>query len=189
MMKNVYGDQCKSCTRCYEWFKRFKESWQSTHDELHLGQLSTSCDDAHVVQVRKIMCSNRRLTVREITDDCNISCHNILMTKLEMHLVVSKFVPCLLTQDQRDSRIAICQELLDRPSEDENFLKRIITGDVTWVYGYDVETKMQSSQQVGKNSLKPKNTWRVRLNVKFMLTVFLISRLLCIINSYIRGKQ
>jgi hypothetical protein len=29
--------------------------WQSTHDEQRLGQLSTSCDDAHVGQVRKIV--------------------------------------------------------------------------------------------------------------------------------------
>jgi hypothetical protein len=67
-----------------------------------------------------------------------------------MHRVVSKFVPRLLTQDQRDSGAAICQELLDRASEDVNFLKRIITGDETRIYGYDVETKMQSSQWVGK---------------------------------------
>jgi hypothetical protein len=57
-----------------------------------------------------------------------------------MHRVVSKFVPRLLIQDHRDSRIAICQELLDRISKDENYLKRIITGDEMWVYGYDVET-------------------------------------------------
>jgi hypothetical protein len=31
-----------------------------------------------------------------------------------------------------------------------------ITGDETWVYGYDVEMKMQSSQWVGKNSPRPK---------------------------------
>jgi hypothetical protein len=30
---------------------------------------------------------------------------------------------------------------LDRASEDENFLKRIITCDETWVYGYHVEIK------------------------------------------------
>jgi hypothetical protein len=44
-----------------------------------------------------------------------------------------KFVPRLLTQDLRDSRIAICQELLYWTSEDENFLKRIVilTGDET----------------------------------------------------------
>jgi hypothetical protein len=67
------------------------------------------------------------------------------MTKLELHQVVSKFVPQLLTQDQRDSHAAICQELLDRAGEDKNFLTRIITGNETWVYGYDVERKMHSS--------------------------------------------
>jgi hypothetical protein len=60
------------------------------------------------------------------------------MTKSEMHRVVYKFVPRLLTQDPRDSRVAICQEILDCTSEDENFLTRIITGNETWVYGYTV---------------------------------------------------
>jgi hypothetical protein len=67
-----------------------------------------SCDDAHVAQVHKIMRPNRLLIVWEI-EECNISigsCHDILTTKLEMHRVVSKYVPRLLKQDQRDSRVA-----------------------------------------------------------------------------------
>jgi hypothetical protein len=146
MMKNVYGDQCISHTCCYEWFKRFKDGRQSTTDELSLGPPSMSCDDAHVAQVCEIVHSNHRLTVRETADECNIligSCHDTLMTKSEMHEVVSKFDLWLLTQDQRDSRAAICQELLECTSEDENFLIRIITSDKTWVYGYNMETKMQ----------------------------------------------
>jgi hypothetical protein len=70
-----------------------------------------------------------------------------------MHRVV---IFKLLTQGQRDSRIAICQELLNHITKDDNFLKLIITGDETWVYGYDVETKMQSSHWVGKNSPRPR---------------------------------
>jgi hypothetical protein len=89
-----------------------------------------------------------------------------------MHRVVSKFVPQFLTQGQRDNRVAICQELLDRVSDDENFLKRIITGNETWAYGYDVETKMQSSQWVGKKFAKTEKGSRVRSIVKVMLTVF-----------------
>jgi hypothetical protein len=54
-------------------------------------------------------------------------------------------------QDQRDSRVTISQELLECTSEDENFLKRIITSNETWAYGYDGETKMQYSQWVEKN--------------------------------------
>jgi hypothetical protein len=45
---------------------------------------------------------------------------------------------------------------LDHTSEDENFLKRIITSDETWDYGYDVGTKVQSSQWVGNISPRPK---------------------------------
>jgi hypothetical protein len=107
------------------------------------------------VQVCENVQSNHRLTVQEIAEESNIStggCHDILTTKLEIHWVVSKFVPRLLTQDQRESCVAICQELLDCTEEDKNFLKRIITSNETWVYGHDVETKMQSSQWVGKNS-------------------------------------
>jgi hypothetical protein len=87
--------------------------------------------------------------VLEIAEECNISirsCLDILATKLEIHHVVSKFVPRILTQDQRDSRGVICQQLLDRASEDENFVKRIIIGDETRVYGYNVEKQIQSSQ-------------------------------------------
>jgi hypothetical protein len=78
---------------------------------------------------------------------------------------------------------------LDLASEAKNFLNRIITGNETWVYGYDVEMKMQSSQWVGRNSLRSEKALRVRSKVKVMLTVFLTSRVLSIMNSYIRGKQ
>ena len=64
------------------------------------------------------------------------------------HLVV----PRLLTEEQKENGVTVSQELLDRSNTDENFLKNVITGDETWVYGYDVETKVQSSQYVGKYS-------------------------------------
>jgi hypothetical protein len=73
MMNNVYGDQCMSHKRCYEWFKQFKDCRQWTHDEPLLGLPSSSCDDAHVAQVCEIVRSNCRLTVREIAEECNIS--------------------------------------------------------------------------------------------------------------------
>ena len=66
----------------------------------------------------------------------------------------------------------ISQELLDRSNTDEIFLKNVITGDETWVYGYDVETKVQSSQWVGKSSPRPKKARQCRSNVKAMLIVY-----------------
>ena len=67
------------------------------------------------------------------------------------------------------------QELLDPVNGDDNFLKNIITGDETWVYGYDVETKVLSSQWVSKTLPRPKKARQVRSHVKVMLTVFFYS--------------
>ena len=66
--------------------------------------------------------------------------------------VAAKFGGRLLTGEQKLNRVTVSQELLDRSNTDENFLKNVITGDETWVYGYHVETKVQSSQWVGKSS-------------------------------------
>ena len=108
-------------TQCYEWFKRFKDGRQSNDNDPRPGRPSTSTDAVHVAQVRAVVRSNRRLTVREIAEECNISvgsCHAILTEKLEMHRVAAKFVPRLLTEDQREGRVAICQARLDRANED-----------------------------------------------------------------------
>ena len=75
-----------------------------------------------------------------------------------MRRVSAKFVPRLLTDDQKENRVEISQELLANANGNENFLKNIVTGDETWVYGYDVETKMQSSQWMGKGSPQPKQS-------------------------------
>jgi hypothetical protein len=104
MIKNVYSDQCMSCTRCYELYKWFKDGQQSTHDQLILGQPSVSCAQCSCCTSSWNHGSNCCLTVWEIAEECNISigsCHDILTTKLEMHREILKFVPRLLTQYQR----------------------------------------------------------------------------------------
>ena len=52
--------------------------------------------------------------------------------------VSAKFVPHLLTDDQKENHVEISQGPLANANGNENILKNIITGDETWVYGYDV---------------------------------------------------
>ena len=61
-------------------------------------------------------------------------------------------MPRLLRDAQKENHVTVSQELFDRLNADENFLKNVITGDETWVYGYSVETKVQSLQWMGKLS-------------------------------------
>ena len=123
-----------SRAQCYGWFKRFKEGRMSVGEDPRSGRLSTSTNDAHVERVCAVIRGNHRLTVREVADEGGIrigSCHQIFTEKLQMRRVSAKFVPRLLTNDQKENRVEIIQELLSNANGNENFLKNIITGDET----------------------------------------------------------
>jgi len=88
--------------------------------------------DDHIEKVRSVIHEYRRLTIREVSEEegiCKSSCHTILTEKLKMHRVATKFVLRLLTEEQKQNRITVCQELLDHSNTDENFLKNVIRGN------------------------------------------------------------
>jgi hypothetical protein len=160
--------------QCFEWYSHFKTGRASIDEDPRSGRPSTSTDDVHINAVRDLILQNRCLTIREIAEDVGISfgsCQAFLTENLNMHRVAAKFVPRVLTEDQKAKHVNIGQELLDRVSVDENFLKTIVTGDETWVYGYDVEIKAQSLQWVGQGSPRPKKAQMSRSNMKVMLVV------------------
>ena len=64
---------------------------------------------------------------------------------LAMKRVVAKFVPKLLTTEQKQLRVEVSQDMQDFTNSNPNFMNTIITGDESWVYRYDPETKSQSS--------------------------------------------
>ena len=70
----------------------------------------------------------------------------ILTSNLNMQSIAAKFMPRLLISDQEELRAEICQDLYQNVLDDLTFMSRVITGDETWVYGYDPETKQKSSQ-------------------------------------------
>jgi hypothetical protein len=58
-----------------------------------------------------------------------------------MRRIAAIFVPRLLTGDQKQHRLEVCMELKEQVRNDPGVLSKIITGDESWIYGYDPETK------------------------------------------------
>ena len=124
--------------------------------------------------MEKVM-KNRRITIREDAEDVSISvgsCHAIFSNVLGMKHVVVKFVRKLLNFYQKNRNMSITQDLLNDVNDDPDLLKRIITGDETWVYGYDVKTKAQLSQWRHSGLPSLIKGLQGRSNVKVLLTVF-----------------
>ncbi|UYV67791.1 hypothetical protein LAZ67_5002075 [Cordylochernes scorpioides] len=150
MLPVAYGEATLDRSNVYRWYKMFSEGREDVNDEERAGRPSTSTTDEIINEVEKMILANRRITVREVAEDPkNISigsCHSIFINDLGMRRVAAKFVPNLLNCDQKQHRMNIANEMLDSVRDDPNLLQRVITGDEAWVYGYDVETKAQSSQ-------------------------------------------
>jgi len=67
-----------------------------------------------VEKVRAAVNQDRHHTIHDLCAEVGIgygSCQRILTEQLKMHRIAAKFVPRVLTHDQKDSRVAICQEL------------------------------------------------------------------------------
>ncbi|GFX02738.1 protein GVQW3 [Trichonephila clavipes] len=144
MMKTAFEEEAMSLARVFEWFRRFMEGRQSVNRDSRSGRPSTSRNEDKIAQVKAVVRSDRRLTVREIAQECHISvgsCDETLRKDLNMRRVSAKFVPRLLTEDQQFQRLATSSDLFQSASDDPEFMKLIITGDEPWVYGYDPETK------------------------------------------------
>ncbi|UYV75811.1 hypothetical protein LAZ67_13001424 [Cordylochernes scorpioides] len=175
MLTVAYGEATLDRSNVYRWYKIFSEGREDVNDEERAGRPSTSTTDEKINEVEKMILANRRITVREVAEDLNISigsCHSIFINDLGMRRVAAKFVPKLLNCDQKQHRMNIANEMLDSVRDDPNLLQRVITGDEAWVYGYDVETKAQSSQWKLPQEPRPKKARQVRSNVKVLLTVF-----------------
>lgn len=107
MLNVAYGDIAMKRATCFKWHERFKGSRQSIEDEERSGRASTSTEDSHIDKINTLVRTNRRLTIRELAEECEISvgsCYEILTEKLKMHRVAAKFVPRLMTDDQKAHR-------------------------------------------------------------------------------------
>jgi len=84
--------------------------------------------------------------------------HQILTQELAMRKVCAKIVPKNLTIEQKDNRKDMCLHLLERIQSDRNFLENVITGDESWIFEYDPETKRQSKEWHTSASPHPKKS-------------------------------
>jgi len=84
--------------------------------------------------VRELIRANRRLTIHEHSVEAGVpygTCQAILTQDLNMRRVAEKFVPRILTAEQKEWRLYVATNMLQEAESDENCMGQIITGDET----------------------------------------------------------
>jgi hypothetical protein len=101
----------------------------------------------------------------------------ILVENLGMMEVCAKMVPKNLTIEQKLRRKFVCVDLLETLSAEPDFLDTVVTGDESWIFAYDLETKRQSMQWKTNNASCPKKKAHMtKSKIKTMFIVFFDSK-------------
>ena len=144
-MKVQYGDSCLSQGRVMNGWNDFKtDDKTSVMNTRKGGLLAWPLKQ----QIEQRIRDYRRVTIDEIAVAFNMnhgSGYDIVHNDLGYRKVCSRWVPRQLSNDHKHAQQTICQEHLDRHAhEGDAFLQRIVTGDESWVYHYEPQSKIQS---------------------------------------------
>jgi hypothetical protein len=117
MLREAFGEHSSSWTTVFEWHSRLKAGQASAEDDKRSGQPSTSKMTESVEEIRGLVQEDCCRTIHELADTVGVSygaCQEILAEYFNMCRIAMKFVPRLLTNDQKQRHINVCLELQEK---------------------------------------------------------------------------
>ncbi len=162
-LRQVYGTETLSKTQVRQWFLRFKEGdiTTMTKDAPHPGR--PHCRLHYRQQIQNILAQDHHLTLDQISTKSGLSrlsVHRLLKKDLKMSKVSPKFVPRLLTEEQKCHRMELCRQNLDRLQADNSLLEKVIMTDKSWFSVFEPDTKQDSLEWCPKGGSRPKKAIR-----------------------------
>ncbi|PNF14597.1 hypothetical protein B7P43_G13107 [Cryptotermes secundus] len=133
MLKMAYKDDAMGKTQVFGWFSPFKNGEMSIDDKPRSGRPSTARTHENVEKIREIIKEDRRRTIEEIVELSGVtwsSVQRILTEDLGMKRVAAKFVPPLLTAEQKQGRMEACCALKEESRNDQNFFLTFVWEDI-----------------------------------------------------------
>jgi len=126
--------------------------------------------------VREMIKLDRHVTYREIEASLGMSSasvHSILHKHLVVKKICSHWIPHNLTTAQKKARVDRCTEMLKKYSRGTSKdVYKIVTGNESWIYAYDPQSKRQSIVWVFQGELNPTKDVRARSSSKQMVDCF-----------------
>ncbi|VVC44829.1 Hypothetical protein CINCED_3A021715 [Cinara cedri] len=132
MLKTAYKGDALGKTKVFEWFSRFKSGEILIDDQARSGRPSTARTKKNIEKIHKIIMEDRRQTIEEVVERSGVtwsSVQRILSEDMGMKRVAAKFVPRLLTEQQKQNRVESCSSLKEEFQNDPNFFSKVIKGD------------------------------------------------------------
>lgn len=174
------------------WVAKFQSGQQQLKDAARPGRPVTSTTPKNVEKIRELLKTDARLTVRQLSRMTGLSLsrvHLILKKHLKVKKINARWIPHLLSEDQKKARVTMAKKLLKMyPKFSKKSFTNLITGDETWVHYFEPKRKVSNKIWATKNARRPSIAKRTRTVKKVLYAMFFSSSGLAIQIAVPKGR-
>lgn len=171
----VHKDLAPHYTTVVKWVNLFKAGRESLEDDPRSGRPLTSFSEDNIELVRLVIEDNPHATYDEIKGETFINrftIFQIIHEALKLRKVSSRYVPHLLTDENRATRVAYCKENLAFYRDGPGRLCDILTGDELMVYWRQLGRKTSNASWRGEGEAPGTVVKRSQFENKTLFSVF-----------------
>ena len=97
----------------------------------------------------------------------------ILRERLGLRKICARWVPHLLTDEQKQSRVRLASQVIEKYDKcDPCHLEKIVTGDETWIYHFQPDSKAKNKVWVLSNGNRPVIACRCKTSNRMLYAIF-----------------
>ena len=160
----IYGPQTTSMRTIFRWVKAFKAGKFSIEDDTRPGRPKTSVTKGNIAAVKVVVEQDVRLSVKDIASCTGIpegSMQTILKKRLDLRKVCARWIPHLLTEEQKTQRLKCTRKLLKTfKGCNSRVISNLLTGDETCMHMFEPQRRADNKQWKRKDKKKKKKKKR-----------------------------
>ena len=158
-LQNVYGNGALKYATVCKWVCCFNDGQESIENDPRVGRPVSVLTEKNVATVKTLIEEDACYTMQQIEELSGIhlsSVLKILREKLGVRKICVRWMPHLLTDEQKQSRVRLASQVIEKYDEcDPRRLEEIVTGDETWIYHFQPDSKAKNKVWVSSEGDKP----------------------------------
>ena len=158
-LQKVYGNGALKYATVCKWVRSFNDGWESIENDPRVGRPVSVLTEKNVATVKTLIEEDACYTVQEIEELSGIhssSVLKILLKRLGLRKICVHWVPHLLTDEQKQSRVRLASQVIEKYDKcDPRHLEEIVTGDETWICHFQPDSKAKNKVWVSSEGDRP----------------------------------
>ena len=175
-ISTAFGPSCVSYDTVRRWKKKFESGVESIKNAPKSGRPKSASRKEIVSKIKEIIGGDARFTVHDIAQKVGLSLstvHLILKKHLKVRKISARWVPHLLTDEQKRQRVKVAKKLLQMfPKYDKKQFANVVTGHETLVHYFEPVSKVSNKIWATKHSKRPIIAKRSLSTKKVLYAIF-----------------